>query len=256
MTGGESIAAERVPHGEVPTIILCGGRGTRARGISTVMPKPMLPVGGRPILWHIMKLYGAQCHTDFVLALGWLGEEIRKFMENLEPPDDVWRVKCLDTGVDALTGTRVRRASRHLGGGTIMVTYGDCVGDIDIDGLLRYHRQQGRLATVTAVHPPGRFGELKVDDAGRVTEFVEKPQTSAGTISGGFMVFERDAIDRYIPADRDVMLEREPMTALVDDGQLSGYLHEGFWQPMDTPREHELLNDLWENGKAPWKIWT
>jgi glucose-1-phosphate cytidylyltransferase len=260
----------------VPTIILCGGRGTRTRGISTVIPKPMLPVGGRPILWHIMKLYGAQGHTDFVLALGWLGEEIRKFflhrealmsdfsisfgkeggIDYLDPPDDAWRVTCLDTGVDALTGTRVRRASRHLDGGTVMVTYGDCVGDVDLDALLRYHRGQGRLATVTAVHPPGRFGELKVDDGGRVTEFVEKPQTSAGTISGGFMVFEREAIDRYIPADHDVMLEREPMTALVADGQLSGYLHEGFWQPMDTPREHELLNELWESGKAPWKVWT
>ncbi|MBV8957145.1 MAG: NTP transferase domain-containing protein [Actinobacteria bacterium] len=273
MTGS---AGHTEPHGGVPTIILCGGRGTRARGISTVIPKPMLPVGGRPILWHIMKLYGAHGHTDFVLALGWLGEEIRKFflhhqalmsdfsiefgddggIRYLEPPDDAWRVTCLDTGVDALTGTRVHRASRHLDEGTIMVTYGDCVGDIDVDALLRYHRQQGRLATVTAVHPPGRFGELKVDDGGRVTEFVEKPQTSAGTISGGFMVFEREAIDRYIPADHDVMLEREPMTALVADGQLSGYLHEGFWQPMDTPREHELLNELWEGGKAPWKVWT
>lgn len=240
----------------VPTIILCGGRGTRARGISTVIPKPMLPVGGRPILWHIMKLYGAQGHHDFVLALGWLGDEIRKFFAEEGALQSEFRVCCLDTGVDALTGTRVHRACRHLDSDTVMVTYGDCVGDIDLEALLRYHREQGRLATVTAVHPPGRFGELKVNDAGRVTEFVEKPQTSAGTISGGFMVFEREAIDRYIPADHDVMLEREPMTALVADGQLSGFLHEGFWQPMDTPREHELLNELWETGKAPWKVWT
>jgi glucose-1-phosphate cytidylyltransferase len=261
---------------DVPTIILCGGRGTRIREVSTLVPKPLLPIGDRPILWHIMKLYATFGFSDFVLALGWLGEEIRKFFLNYEAltrdftlqlgpgggieylgghAEEDWQVTCIDTGVDALTGTRVRRASRHLPDGPVMVTYGDGVGDIDLSALLRFHRDQGRLATVTTVHPPGRFGEVRVDDDGRVLDFVEKPQTSGGAISGGFMIFERDAIDRYIPADDDVMLEREPLSALAADGQLSGYRHDGFWQPMDTPREHELLTGLWEAGEAPWKLW-
>jgi glucose-1-phosphate cytidylyltransferase len=171
-------------------------------------------------------------------------------------PELGWRVTCVDTGGEALTGTRVRRAARHLPEGAVMVTYGDCVGDVPVARLLEFHRDHGKLATVTAVRPPGRFGELDVAADGRVRSFEEKPQTSASAISGGFMVFERDAIDRYIPADANVMLEREPMAKMAADGELVAYEHEGFWQPMDTPREHELLNELWESGKAPWKIWT
>ena len=136
-----------------------------------------------------------------------------------------------------------------------MVTYGDGVGDIDVRSLLEFHRTQGRLATITAVRPPGRFGELCIDDESRVVEFAEKPQTSAGAISGGFMVFEREAIERYIPPDVDVMLEREPLSAIAADGELSAYEHTGFWQPMDTPREQEVLEGLWQSGKAPWKTW-
>jgi glucose-1-phosphate cytidylyltransferase len=154
-----------------------------------------------------------------------------------------------------MTGTRVRLASRHLPDGPIMVTYGDGVGDIDISALLDFHKSHGRLATVTAVRPPSRFGELVIADDGRVVAFDEKPQTGAASINGGFMVFEREAIDRYISEDEDVMLEREPMNKLAADGQLAAYVHEGFWQPMDTPRERELLAGLWESGQAPWKIW-
>lgn len=244
---------------------------------SHVVPKPMLPIGGRPILWHIMKLYARHGHTDFVLALGWLGEEIRKFFLDYEAltsdftielgrPDgitylnqheeDGWRVTCVDTGIDALTGTRVRRAAEASASPTLMVTYGDGIGDIDIGSLVALHRAEGRLATITIVHPPGRFGELTVGDSNRVLEFAEKPQTSAGAISGGFMVLERDAIERYIPSDSDVMLEREPLMGLAEDGQLSAYVHQGFWQPMDTPREHELLEELWASGTAPWKVWA
>ena len=149
----------------------------------------------------------------------------------------------------------MRRATRRLPDGPIMVTYGDCVGAIDVAALLAFHRSHGRLATVTAVHPAGRFGELVVKDDGTIVEFAEKPQTSTGSINGGFMVFEKEAIDRYIPADADVMLEREPMTAIADDGELVAYEHEGFWQPMDTPRERNLLEDLWQSGEAPWKVW-
>jgi glucose-1-phosphate cytidylyltransferase len=261
----------------VPTVILCGGRGTRISEVNPVVPKPMLPIGGRPILWHIMKVYATCGHSDFVLALGWLGEEIRRFFLHyhaltsdftleLGKPDAIdylnghseerWRVTCIDTGLDALTGTRVRRATRHLDNGPVMVTYGDSVGAVDIEGLLAHHRAHGRLATVTAVRPPGRFGELVVKDDGTIVEFAEKPQTTTGSINGGFMVFEKDAIDRYIPSDADVMLEREPMRALADDGQLVAYDHNGFWQPMDTPRERQLLEDLWVAGEAPWKTWA
>jgi glucose-1-phosphate cytidylyltransferase len=260
----------------IPTIILCGGRGTRIREVSSLVPKPLLPVGDRPILWHIMKLYSAHGFSDFVLALGWLGEKIREFflhydaltsdfvvtfgasrgIEYLSPHNEEdWRVSCVDTGVDALTGTRVRRAARRLGHGPVMVTYGDGIGDIDVAALVAFHRSHGRLATVTAVRPPGRFGELRIADDGAVKEFAEKPQTSSGAINGGFMVFEREAIDRYIPEDSDVMLEREPLGAMVADGQVVAFEHTGFWQPMDTPREQELLTGLWESGAAPWKRW-
>lgn len=258
---------------EVPTIILCGGRGTRISEVNPVLPKPLLPVGERPMLWHIMKTYAAYGHQDFVLALGWLGDEIRRyflhfhaltsdFRIELGKPDQIeylrandegaWSVTCVDTGLDSLTGTRVRRASRHLEDGPVMVTYGDSIGAVDIARLLAFHRAHGKLATVTSVRPPGRFGELVLDPTGRVVRFEEKPQTSAGSINGGFMVFEKEALDAFIPADEDVMLEREPMAGLAAAGQLVAFEHDGFWQPMDTPRERELLESLWASGAAPW----
>jgi len=261
---------------ELPIIILCGGRGSRMSDASSLLPKPLLPIGDRPVLWHIMKIYSSHGFHDFVLALGWRGEEIRRFFLHYEAmtrdftvtlghaggieylnshEEEGWRVSCVDTGRDALTGTRVRRAAGHAGTGSVMVTYGDGLGDVDVSALLAHHRASGRLATVTAVRPPGRFGELLIDGS-EVSEFAEKPQTSAGFINGGFMVLEREAIERYIPADRDVMLEREPLGGLARDGQLSAFLHQGFWQPMDTPRERDLLEELWSTGKAPWKRWT
>lgn len=260
----------------VPTVILCGGRGSRIADAYPLLPKPLVPVGGMPILWHIMKVYAAAGHTDFVLALGWLGDQIRRFFldyetltrdfrielgrrESLEFLDchdeEGWTVTCIDTGTDTLTGGRVRQAALHLDAPTIMVTYGDGVGDLDVGAILSHHRSRGLLATITAVRPPSRFGELDIGEDGRVREFAEKPQTSSGAINGGFMVFEREAIDKYFPADRDVMLEREPLSALAADGQLGAYHHPGFWQPMDTARERSILEDLWASGSAPWKIW-
>lgn len=257
-------------------VILCGGKGTRLREETEYRPKPMVPIGNRPILWHIMKTYAAHGVTDFTLALGWLGDEIRRwvlhnhaltsdFTVELGAPDAIeyhgphpeagWRLSCVETGLDTLTGTRVRRAAALLEDGPVFVSYGDCVGDIDVTALLAFHRGHGRSATVTAVRPPGRFGEL-VLDGDQVTQFAEKPQTSAGSINGGFMVFEREALLRYIPEDQDVMLEREPMSALAADGQLMAWQHDGFWQPMDTPRERELLEDLWSGGDAPWRVWS
>jgi glucose-1-phosphate cytidylyltransferase len=259
----------------VPTIILCGGRGTRIRDAGPEVPKPMLPIGGRPILWHVMKLYAAHGHCDFVLALGYLADVVKEFFLHYEAltrdftielgkpgeisylhdhPETGWRITCVDTGLDSLTGTRVRRAARHLGDGPVMVTYGDGVGDVDNPALHEHHRRAGRLATVTAVRPPGRFGELSVTPDGLVGSFDEKPQTSTGAINGGFMVLEREAIERYIPADDDVMLEREPLAKLAADGQLAAYGHDGFWQPMDTPRERTLLEELWATGDAPWRV--
>jgi glucose-1-phosphate cytidylyltransferase len=255
-----------------PTIILCGGQGSRMRDLAQTVPKPMLPIGGRPILWHIMKLYAAGGCTDFVLALGYLREVIQEFVlhfaaltsdfrlelgrpESLEfferHREQGWRIACVDTGLYSQTGTRVKLAARRADGDRVMVTYGDCVGDIDVQAVLDFHLAHGKLATVTAVRPPGRFGELAIDDGDTVVAFEEKPQTSTGAINGGFMVFEREAIERYIPDD-DVMLEREPMAALAKDGELMAFEHNGFWQPMDTPREHELLEDLWRTGDAPW----
>lgn len=262
---------------EIPTIILCGGRGTRISEVDPTIPKPLIPVGGRPVLWHIMKVYAEHGATDFVLALGWLGEEIRRFflhyhaltcdftLELGRPdslrylashPEEHWRVTCVDTGMDSLTGTRVRLAAEAIGGdGPVMVTYGDGVGDIDVSALLEFHRTQGRLATVTAVRPPGRFGELLLDGPS-VRSFEEKPQTSAGAINGGFMVFEREAIERFIPKGTDVMLEREPLQGLAAAGELAAFAHDGFWQPMDTPRERDLLERMWGDGTAPWRTWS
>jgi glucose-1-phosphate cytidylyltransferase len=261
---------------DVPTVILCGGRGTRISELNLLVPKPLVPIGDRPILWHVMKIYATQGHTQFVLALGYLGEEIRRFFLHYDSlvrdftielgkpdpiefldgePEEGWRVSCIDTGVDAKTGTRVYRATRHLDDGPIMVTYADGVGTVDIDALLAFHQGHGRLATVTAVHPPSQFGELVIESDGTVSSFAEKPAASALPINGGFMVFEQEAIDRFIPADADVMLEHEPMVALARARQLVAYEHPGFWQNMDTPRERQLLDDLWQSGHAPWKIW-
>lgn len=259
-----------------PTIILCGGRGTRIGEVNPLLPKPMLPIGSRPILWHIMKTYASHGSTDFTLALGWLGHEIRRWVlhhhtltsdftvefgrsdaiEYHAPhPDDGWRVSCVDTGMDSLTGTRARRAALRLSDGPIFVSYGDCVSDIDVTGLLAFHRAHGRLATITAVRTPGRFGELSLE-GDRVADFAEKPTASAGSINGGYMVLEREALLNYIAADDNVTLEREPMSALARDGQLMAWQHKGFWQPMDTGREHAQLEALWQSGAAPWKVWT
>ena len=258
-----------------PAIILCGGRGSRISDVNPLIPKPMLRIGPRPILWHIMKIYASHGTRDFTLALGWLGDEIRRWVLDQHAlttdftvelgrpgaveyhgphPDAGWRVSCIDTGLHSLTGTRVRRAAQPLAEGPVLVTYGDGLGDVDVTALLAFHRAHGRLATVTAVRPPGRFGEL-VLDGDRVTAFAEKPQRSAGLINGGFMVFEREALLEYIPVDADVMLEHAPMSSLARDGQLMAWEHPGFWQAMDTAGERALLEDHWERGDAPWKVW-
>jgi len=256
-------------------VILCGGYGTRIRDVSSDLPKPMVPIGRFPILWHIMKHYAHHGHRDFVLCLGYKGEVIKDFFLNYrartcdvtislgadpslvfhnQSGEDDWRVTLVDTGLDTMTGGRVRRVRPFLGEESFFLTYGDGVSDVDLAALLRHHRAQGRTMTVTGVHPPGRFGELQVDAAGLVSGFNEKPQVTEGLISGGFFVCE-PRVFSYLPADDRSMLEREPMARLVHDRELAVYRHEGFWQPMDTQRDHGFLNQLWQEERAPWRLW-
>lgn len=252
------------------TVILAGGRGSRLSEETYAKPKPMVEIGGIPILVHIMRLYAHADLRDFVLALGYRGDSIKDYFVNyhlrnsdvvvnlrtretsyLNPVVPDWTVQMIDTGLDTLTGGRLKRLEPLLApGGTFMLTYGDGVADIELDRLLAFHRQHGRLATVTAVRPPGRFGTMRID-GDRVGSFKEKPQAGEGWINGGFFVFEPGVFD-YLTDDQTV-LEQDPLERLSRDGQLMACRHEGFWQPMDTVRDRDLLNELWETGAAPWR---
>ncbi|MHB8573032.1 MAG: glucose-1-phosphate cytidylyltransferase [Candidatus Dormibacteria bacterium] len=254
------------------TVILAGGFGTRLQEATSTMPKPMVEVGGRPLVWHIMRIYAAAGFSDFVVALGYRGNVIKDYFRDYyhhvrdirirlgtgdietmgEPPED-WTVHLVDTGMSVMTGGRMMRLRDHVGEGTFMLTYGDGVADIDPRRLLDFHRAHGRLATVTAVRPPGRFGSLTLDhgSADRVVAFREKQQADEGWINGGFFVFEPGIFD-YLGGD-DCVLESEPMERLTRDGQLVAYRHDAFWQCMDTARDLQLLEELWEQGRAPWQ---
>jgi len=250
-------------------VLLAGGLGTRLSEETSVRPKPMVEIGGKPILWHIMNIYAAHGFREFLIAAGYKSEVIKEYIVNFyrhnsdlfvelangkvetsgtSAPD--WRIGCIDTGQNTMTGGRLLRLHPHLIGGTFMVTYGDGVGDIDVAGLVAFHRAHGRLATVTAVHPPARFGGMDLAED-RVTCFAEKSPEHAGWINGGFFVFEPGIFD-YISGD-DMRLEAEPLSRLADEGQLMAFRHEGFWQPMDTLREKYELESLWQGGNAPWK---
>lgn len=233
------------------TVILCGGQGTRIRDVAADIPKPMIAIGDRPILWHIMKGYARWGHKDFVLCLGHKGEAIRAFFRvNCEG----WYVTLADTGLDALTGARVWRIRDNVKDDDVfMLTYGDGVGNVDIAALLAFHKRHGKIVTVTGVRPPSRFGELEID-GDRVTGFNEKPQATAGRISGGFFVCGRRLFD-YLDDRENLMLELEPMQRLAKSGEMMVYRHDGFWHPMDTSRDYRLLNELWSKGEAPWKVW-
>jgi len=252
-------------------VILAGGRGTRLAEETTIRPKPMVEIGGKPMIWHIMKIYASHGYKDFLVACGYKGEIIKEYFNNyfihnsdyvidlrdgsrqlVKTNGDDWRVGVIDTGLDTMTGGRILRLKSWIEGGSFMVTYGDGVGNIDICSLVDFHRSHGRLATVTAVRPPARFGGL-VMDGDVVSEFSEKPQVGQGWINGGFFVFEQGVFD-YLEDDKTI-LERDPLERLAADRQLLAYRHSGFWQPMDTLREKQLLENYWSSEKAPWKTW-
>ena len=252
-------------------VILAGGFGTRLQEETAVKPKPMVEIGGKPILWHIMKIYSAYAFNEFVITLGYKGEWIKKYFLNYYHLDndfsihtkdgridmhdgeyDDWTVHLVDTGYETQTGGRVKRLKKWIGNETFMMTYGDGVANINIKELVSFHRRQGKIATVTAVRPESRFGEVVLKD-NMVERFIEKPQLGEGWINGGFFVLEPKIFD-YIDGD-DTPFERKPMERLVAENQLAAFRHDGFWQPMDMLRDVRYLNDLWAKKKAPWKVW-
>jgi glucose-1-phosphate cytidylyltransferase len=259
----------------VKVVILCGGRGTRIQDVSQSIPKPLVRIGGRPILWHIMKIYSHFGFKDFVLALGHRSWLIKEFFLNYEAMiSDVevrlgtgsacrvlsenrqedWSVTLVETGNAASTGERVKRIERYVKNDEhFMLTYGDGLANVNIASLLDFHQSHDRLGTVTGVRPLARFGELSLSGT-EVSRFAEKPQVSSGPINGGFFVFRRAFLDR-LSAAGEPHLEREPLMRLAEEGQLQCYEHKSWWMPMDTRREYELLNQMWEEGSAPWKVW-
>jgi glucose-1-phosphate cytidylyltransferase len=254
-------------------VIFCGGLGTRLREETEFRPKPMVPIGERPILWHIMKLYAHYGHKDFVLCLGYKGEIIKEYFRNYHwntsdvtltlgarprikyhnrHDEEDWNVTLVDTGPATMTGGRLKRILRFIEDDTFLLTYGDGLIDSDINASIAFHKEQKRIVTVTAVHPAGRFGDLEIK--GRlVAAFNEKSDKQAGFINGGFFVVDK-RIDKYLPDDA-IVLEQQPLNQLAAEGQLAAFVHTGFWQCMDTFREQQLLTNLWNSGQAPWKVW-
>jgi glucose-1-phosphate cytidylyltransferase len=261
---------------DIPVVILCGGLGTRIREAAESLPKPLIDIGGRPILWHIMKVYDQHGFRRFILPLGYKGWNIKEYFlryrENLadfcvrlgdddRPPEylndlglEEWEVTLVETGLHTGTGGRVRRVSHLLDGDTFAVTYGDGIADVDLTAELDFHRRHGQVGTVVGVQPTSRYGELVTDDD-RVTGFAEKPDQTDTYVSGGFFFFQRDFLD-HLTDDPELLLERAPLAGLAASGGLRLFPHHGFWMGMDTYREYTALNAMWESGEAPWKTWT
>ena len=255
-------------------VILCGGKGTRLAEETVARPKPMVEIGGKPMLWHIMKSYAAYGFDDFVLALGYKADYIKDwfyhyrltsndFTITLDPGVDPvihgtnqldpWTITCVDTGEDTLKGGRIKRLEEHLDGDVFMLTYGDGLSDVDLKASLAFHESHGKIGTVTGVRPPSRFGEMLLDGT-TVRSFEEKPQLANGVINGGFFVFEPGLLD-YLTTAEDCDLEFGALQKLAADGELQVFRHDGFWQPMDNVRERDNLEKLWNSGNAPWKVW-
>jgi glucose-1-phosphate cytidylyltransferase len=265
--------AERVACFTMKAVILAGGLGTRLSEETSTVPKPLVEIGGQPILWHIMKIYAAHGVKDFIICCGYKGHLIKKFFEDfrmrgssvtfdlatsdvsyLDPPGEDWRVTLADTGLETMTGGRLARIRHLLGNEPFFMTYGDGVGDIDLTGLLKFHKDHGKSATVTAVQPVGRFGAMFLEDQDpRVQAFNEKPENGGTWISGGFFVLNPSVLG-LIEGD-EVMWERGPMDELAKQGELMAYRHRGFWHPMDTLRDKTVLNEMWASRSAQWKVW-
>lgn len=261
---------------DLRVVILCGGLGTRIRDASETLPKPMLPIGTMPIVWHVMKGFASFGLNSFVLSIGYKGRILKDFFINYQTTtsdlrvrlgkaggvevlgptrDEDWEVVLADTGEATMTGGRISGVRRYVESDDVfLVTYGDGVGNVDIGALVDFHRSHGKIATVTAVRPPGRFGEMNLAGVS-VRSFAEKPQAEDGWINGGFFVFDAQRIWDYLGDDKGCVLELEPMQKLVADGELAAYRHEDFWQPIDTLREFKLLNRLWDQDAPPWKTW-
>lgn len=254
-------------------VILAGGYGSRIRDVADDIPKPMIPIGAYPILWHIMKTYSYFGHKDFIICLGYKGQVIKDFFLNYEAytrdftisfddqkityhseyEENDWKVTLAETGTHTMTGGRISKIRNYLKEEKqFLLTYGDGVSDVDIDSLIEFHNSHGKILTVTGVRPPGRFGEMITDGMGKIKEFNEKPQAEGGRISGGFFVANTNLFD-YLEDNADLVFEQEPIRGLVKDNQMMMYKHDGFWQPMDTGREHKLLNKIYQAGKAPWQ---
>lgn len=253
-------------------VILAGGLGTRLAEETAAVPKPMVEIGGRPILWHIMKIYATQGISEFIIALGYKGDLIKRFFLEFQQlagnitidlaqnrsishsqSTENWKIHLIETGLETLTGGRLLRLRHLLGGEPFMLTYGDGLANIDISQLLEFHRSHGRVATITAVRPPARFGGLEFDQTGKVLQFVEKPQIGEGWINGGYMVFQPEVLDEI--RDDQSVLETDILEPLSLRGELMAYRHQEFWQCMDTLREKRLLEEMWASGKSQWKIW-
>jgi glucose-1-phosphate cytidylyltransferase len=266
---------EALRPADIPVVILCGGMGTRIREASEQLPKPLIDIGGKPILWHVMKTYGEFGFRRFVLCLGYKGDEIRRYfldygqmsrdftlrLAESHPPAwhgngsaEDWEVTLAETGLTTGTGARVKRVAEYLDQPIFMLTYGDGIGAVDIAALLAQHTESGLTGTVTGVHPTSRYGEMHVN-GDTVVEFNEKPTLAEGWVSGGFFVFNREMVDDYLDDDPSLLLEKKPLQTLAMDGGLGVYKHEGFWMGMDTYRDWTELNQLWDSGEAPWKIW-
>ena len=253
-------------------VILCGGMGTRIRDVADDIPKPLVPIGDRPIVWHIMNGYARFGFRRFILCLGYKSWQLKSYLLNYRlagsdltlklgpsvdhmvihetPHDEEWEVILAETGLHTMTGGRVKRIAKYIDGDEFLLTYGDGVSDVNISSLVEFHRRHRGIGTVTAVQPPGRFGEIECDGP-RVVDFTEKPPTSRGRISGGYFVFRREFLNR-LSDDPNLVLEREPLFDLARDGELHAYPHDGFWQCMDNSRDFQLLNHLWNTGQAPW----
>lgn len=253
-------------------LILAGGLGTRLSEETDIRPKPMVEIGGKPILWHIMKIYSKYGFNDFVILLGYKGYYIKEYfmnyflhqsditleiqtgkMEILNNSSEPWKVTLLDTGINAMTGARIKKAQKFVGDKPFMLTYGDGVSDINIEELIKFHKSHGKTMTMSSAQPDSRFGALNIEDDNKVTSFQEKPKGEGGWINAGFFVCESKVFD-YLTEDDSLIFEQEPVQNLAKDGELFTFKHNGFWKPMDTLRDKQLLQNMWESNKAPWKV--